>query len=787
MTLSPKIPLATLAAVTVGALVTMWAVPCSAGQDVDSRVPSPNPQTTSDFPLGDPRRCMETAIKHGVKMMRFEVLPGYGWDNLRNVDEGQVVVFNYSQCRTTEDGRFLLPDSVSAVPVKASNVQIFAELMTHWTNWTSTTARSVNVEAGLSLSKFSISGKFSSDFEQTKSKQIGDKSVTTRTQLRYIRYGVQLQPDTPLHPVFKDRVLGIAAAQELGEKDQARYLAQLLVRDFGTHVVTKADAGAALEKEDNLKQDWVMSQSDKKSAILASASASLFGVFHMSASYGVKTDDAMTQSYNQHRTSSRILTKGGPLFRPANFTPDTWAAEVDSDLVALDRSGDPIFYVLTGATLPELPTSTLNEVYERVKEAVEVYYSFNTLPGCLDPTSPNFSPAANTDDGSCHPPPTNLTFGGVFQTCSMSPGSNNGNLCGGLTQVNPQTGTYSCPAKYRAIQLHSGTTASSRTQHVCHRHWLFWRKCHDDYYRSQATYTTYWCVATDGGVPARSGYLFGGLYTSQVANPVTRAFSCPPTFFPLNIGMKGDLHVCISDDYEFGEVYALPFAGFISCQAGNPLAVSDNGAGGSGGQGRGRKKRDVGEEEETYVSLKMFFKDQADEWPQRCPDGFSRHLATVDQGCAINYCVLTGSMAGPVLPPVKRPPFMDAPPLAAPSSDNLVVFDPSGPTWKRNDEAEKMLETQTSRTPSPSDDTVSLSPGAAAGISVGATLGCVVLATLAVLAVRAKRRRGRAGYRRLENPLLDPQGDYGSVRPRPASAPTSSSSSTAVNVSEEAR
>ena len=106
-----------------------------------------------------------------------------------------------------------------------------------------------------------------------------------------------------------------------------------------------------------------------------------------------------------------------------------------SDLVALDLSGDPLYYVITESALPELPASTLNEVYESVKEAVETYYSYNRIPGCLDPTSPNFSPAANTEDGSCKPPPTNLTFGGMYQTCDMQPGSNNGDLCGGLTQV----------------------------------------------------------------------------------------------------------------------------------------------------------------------------------------------------------------------------------------------------------------------------------------------------------------------------------------------------------------
>ena len=72
-------------------------------------------------------------LPFGPFRQRFEVLPGFGWDNLRNVNEGQVVNFNFSQCRTTDDGRFLLPDTVSAIPIKASRVQVFAELITHWT------------------------------------------------------------------------------------------------------------------------------------------------------------------------------------------------------------------------------------------------------------------------------------------------------------------------------------------------------------------------------------------------------------------------------------------------------------------------------------------------------------------------------------------------------------------------------------------------------------------------------------------------------------------------------
>ena len=66
------------------------------------------PVVHGNFPVGDPRTCM--AVTQGNKLQRFEVLPGGGWDNLRNKDSGLLVSMNYSQCRTTDDGRYLLPD-----------------------------------------------------------------------------------------------------------------------------------------------------------------------------------------------------------------------------------------------------------------------------------------------------------------------------------------------------------------------------------------------------------------------------------------------------------------------------------------------------------------------------------------------------------------------------------------------------------------------------------------------------------------------------------------------------
>ena len=59
------------------------------------------------YPLGDPRNCLQSeavrSTQDDIPLNIMQVLPGIGWDNLRNVDAGYVNELNYSKCRTTGD------------------------------------------------------------------------------------------------------------------------------------------------------------------------------------------------------------------------------------------------------------------------------------------------------------------------------------------------------------------------------------------------------------------------------------------------------------------------------------------------------------------------------------------------------------------------------------------------------------------------------------------------------------------------------------------------------------
>ena len=182
-------------------------------------------------------------------LYRMEVLPGAGFDVLRGLDMGQVHVYNYSECVVSNDGRYLLPDNVFLLPNKRSHVQVFAELIEHWDDYTSTTSTSITVQAGY---ESTISGMFSDEYVSVKSHQYNDQSMTTRIQIRELLFTVKLQPDSQLNPSFKLRLFEMAENIHNNNTGFAHYLAELIVRDYGTHFISSMDAGAVLSQVDHI-------------------------------------------------------------------------------------------------------------------------------------------------------------------------------------------------------------------------------------------------------------------------------------------------------------------------------------------------------------------------------------------------------------------------------------------------------------------------------------------------------------------------------------------------------
>jgi len=545
----------------------------------------------------------EVGSRGELSWNRMEVLPGVGWDNLHNTDMSLVFEYDYTNCQLTNDRKFLLPKGYFAIPFQQSGFETIFELFNHWDNYSSLTSASINTEE----SEYSgINGKFSYDYIKMKGNMYNDKSIVARSQVRRKLYIIRIVPGAPLHPTFKSRLLNIAAYIAQNETVTAEYLSELLVRDYGTHFISAVHVGAIIVQEDYIKNTFTENFEESKPIITASVSANFMEKIGFNKEKSHISDTNSTQ-YLSQLIYSHIRTYGGPPY-DENFNINNWDNDLEDNLAAINREGELLHFAITSESLNELSPTQTQELASYVENAVTKYYKLNTQYGCTNPNTESFYFGANIDDGSCQAPVDNFMFGGVYQTCRNQQNSNSASLCQQLhlTQINPITGNCTCPSNYEPVLLYSGSTAT-------------------------VFYKLFWCMAT-AKASNKSGYLFGGLYNSVLMNPLTNSKSCPNQYYPLGFGL--DTKVCVSRNYEQGISLSVPFGGFESCHAGNPLAISSSSKG---------------------------LEFEQNNWPHRCPSGYSAHLANIEQSCEIKYCIKIGSLNEPSLAPVMRPPFQAAP------------------------------------------------------------------------------------------------------------------------------
>lgn len=673
-----------------------------------------------DKPLGETDMSGSQKCKNALKLPVLEVLPGGGWDNLRNVDMGRVMDLTYANCRTTEDGQYIIPEEIFTIARKQSNLEMNSEILESWMNYQSSTSSSINLE----LSLFSkVNGKFSPEFQKVKTLQVKDQAVTTRVQVRNLVYTVKINPVSELSWGFKKELMDISDRLENNQTRMATYLAELLVLNYGTHVVTSMDAGAALIQEDHIRASFLQDCQGSHSAVTASAGVTFLNIVNFKFEENYTSQNALTKSYISNRTNSRVQSVGGTLFYPG-ITLQAWQQSITNHLVAIDRAGLPLHFFINPNTLPELPGPLVKKLSRTVETAVRRYYTFNTYPGCTDHNSPNFNFQANTDDGSCEGKMTNFSFGGVYQECTQLSGNAAVQLCQKLEQKNPLTGDFSCPSGYSPIHLLAQIHEEGYNQLECQRKCsllIFCKTVCEDVFRvAKAEFRAFWCVAS-GQVPENSGLLFGGLFSGKSINPLTNAQACPAGYFPLRL--FENLKVCASQDYELGYRFSVPFGGFFSCAVGNPLvdpAIA----------------RDLG-----TPALK------------KCPGGFSQHLALISDGCQVSYCVKSGLFTGGSLPPARLPPYT-RPPLMSQAATNTVMVTntETARSWIKDAQTHQWrlgepLELRRAMKVIHGDDG-GLSGGAAAGVTVGVT---AVLAAVIALAIYGTRKYRNRGYQALDD------------------------------------
>ena len=429
--------------------------------------------------------------------------------------------------------------------------------------------------------------------------------------------------------------------------ENANFLAEMLVRDFGTHYMKSVDVGAVLIKEDNMKSTSMSRHTGYANSLKVAAGIDFFDLLKIKLDAGYASYDGHSEikAYRQNLISSKLFSNGGPPYK-LGMNVSEWENNLADNLVAIDRSGKPLYSAITSRSLlPELPNPVdVYELRKLVKAVTAHYYAYNTHLGCTDRKAPNFDYQANSlAEGSCKDPSTNFTFGGLFQTCT----STGNELCEDLREKNPLTGDFTCLPGYTAILLVKGEASKPQTKENCYQKEscaliIFWcstnTECTHYQTTERAKYETFWCAPSYTRHP-NVGYLFGGLYSNDLNNPITHSRSCPSQYNPLKFGSHAK--VCVSDDYELGGQFSLPFGGFFSCIAGNRLSLT----------------------QQQSQNSSSFLSGQSS-WPMQCPPGFTQHLAMLERGCRVNFCVKAGTLSQPrdleiVLPPFETKPAIN--------------------------------------------------------------------------------------------------------------------------------
>lgn len=131
------------------------------------------------------------------------------------------------------------------------------------------------------------------------------------TSLKYHAYSILSEP-TALHPAFLTRLEEIYDALSKNLTRKAKYLAELTIRDFGTHLVTQADVGATMEQEDYVSSNVQFSSTTSLDEMKASASASFFSAFHISVSSGKNVSEQSRENFTSVLKHTEVITQGGP-------------------------------------------------------------------------------------------------------------------------------------------------------------------------------------------------------------------------------------------------------------------------------------------------------------------------------------------------------------------------------------------------------------------------------------------------------------------------------------------
>uniref|UniRef100_T1JLV4 MACPF domain-containing protein n=1 Tax=Strigamia maritima TaxID=126957 RepID=T1JLV4_STRMM len=407
----------------------------------------------------------------------FNHVLGFGWDALTNKNTNQTLHLTYSQCKVTNDGRYLIPDETVDLSKTTTETQVLNNLIEYWLNYSPITARGYEKwpqNAG------SLYFTLSHDYLELKKYQSHLAAFTSRSQVRRLTYRIAVKPNVKLSTHLKTRLLEVIKDLSLNHTKKVEYLVHTIVNDYGTHYTKSVDIGAVFVKDDHLHMRFFYDSSDCKNlSILASSNGSLyFDYYYTEFQQLLKPSMRWLQQYDGHyyrycyaeykktRVHTEIQIIGGAGGQTG------WLKRSTENMVTIDRSGDLLTRLITSSQFPRATSSVLSELRIMLETVIQACFNANRHPGCVHLKALNYDYFANqVDDQSCKYITHEYAFGGFSKTVVPA----------GIVKLlffikNSLTDDFDCPHGFQSVNLYSKSMPYTYEKEVC-TGILFWKKC----------------------------------------------------------------------------------------------------------------------------------------------------------------------------------------------------------------------------------------------------------------------------------------------------------------------
>uniref|UniRef100_T1JAM3 MACPF domain-containing protein n=1 Tax=Strigamia maritima TaxID=126957 RepID=T1JAM3_STRMM len=269
----------------------------------------------------------------------LSILPGLGIDPLTGKYTNRILKMTYNQCKLTDNGNNLIPDNVEIE--KLNTTEITAMVIKNWLNYTSLTTKFQETDK----SYYS----FSEEYQEMKSLQIKHRAFTCRSQLSRTNYRLNLLSDS-ITTTLETRFSHIVHAIQRNQTKKAKYLIQMIIRDYGTHYTTCVDVGNMFIKQDYLRNDFLLRRVNQEELITESK-LSLLETVRL-----IRGDE--------HDLESSLLSEYNDAIVQTKLT----------QAFIVERSVSVLTNLITTTNFPDAPTLVRIKIRDMLDESIKTYF-----------------------------------------------------------------------------------------------------------------------------------------------------------------------------------------------------------------------------------------------------------------------------------------------------------------------------------------------------------------------------------------------------------------------------